>query len=92
MQIISLGVTTSIFFERKKERLFLIEQFIAFLLISKHHHHHHHSNKVPDTIGKQQLSALFLLSSSKLDISIGNSYIYIYIYTRHNTPIVLTGA
>ena len=79
MQIISLGVTTSISFERKKERLFLIEQFIAFLLISKHHHpHHHHSNKVPDTIGKQQLSALFLLSSSKLDISIGTSYIYIY--------------
>jgi hypothetical protein len=78
MQIISLGVTTSIFFERKKERLFLIEQFIAFLLISKHHHHdhHHHSKKVPDTIGKQQLSPLFLLSSSKLDISIGILYIY----------------
>jgi hypothetical protein len=79
MQILSLGVTTSISFERKKERSFLIEQFIAFLLISKHHHHdHHHSNMIPDTIGKQQLSLLFLLSSSKLNISIGISYTYIY--------------
>jgi hypothetical protein len=79
MQILSLGVTTSISFERKKERSFLIEQFIAFLLISKHHHDHHHSNMIPDTIGKQQLSPLFLLSSSKLNISIGISYIYIHI-------------
>jgi hypothetical protein len=84
MQILSLGVTTSISFERKKERSFLIEQFIAFLLISKHHHHHdhHHSNMIPDTIGKQQLSPLFLLSSSKLNISIGISHIYTHIITR----------
>jgi hypothetical protein len=83
MQILSLGVTTSISFERKKERSFLNEQFIAFLLISKHHHHdHHHSNMIPDTIGKQQLSPLFLLSSSKLNISIGISHIYTHIITR----------